>query len=217
MNECTWKHKGRHRSMHSTKSQDHGDLGPYIDARLPYTAISSSHVRGLRVRSLLLPELKLASSAALYLLSSNARCSLCALASAFFRFFISAFSALLTDPASPRDLFLPPPNGHMRPLVFVRDTNDVGEGERVSGLRSCCCCCCCVRGGTGSEVGGGEGNARPVTVPVDESVLERYMWMACLGCPRPSLSLDDDGPGRSVLVSVCVLFASFGCRNKRWT
>jgi len=153
-----------------------------MDARPPYTAISSSHARALRFRSLLLPEFTLASSAAfcavLCPLSSSASCSLCARASTFFRFFISSFSALLSDLATPRVLLLPPPNGHARPLVLVRDISGVGEGEGVSGVKSCCCRCCRVSEGSRTEVEGGEGKARLVTVPV---ALEWNTWAACPG------------------------------------
>jgi len=120
-------------------------------------------------------------------------------------------------------LLLPPPNGHARLLVLAGNRCGVGEGEAESGVGSC------VGEGTGMEGGGAAEGTRRVTVLVGESVLEWYMWpletvcgvtgvITCPGCPCPSFSLrtTDDDSARSVLVSVCVLFTSLGCRNKRW-
>jgi len=111
-------------------SKQRGAGGHYIDAKAPYVAMSSSHARELEILLLLMrfncmlaPS---ASSTSLRLLSSSASCSLRVRAISFFRFFCSAFSALLGLSDTETDL---PMNSHERPVGLTGDgSSSSGDG-----------------------------------------------------------------------------------------
>jgi len=130
------------------------------------------------IRSPLPDEHTLVSSARAFcfFLSSSASFSFCARASAFFRFFAAAFSALsalllllllrcdrTAFVRADARLWMPTPNGHARPVDLGKERSDEGgggEGDTEGGVGSCLF----VDMGVGEEWW----RTRPITVLVGE-------------------------------------------------